>query len=189
MRLSSSLLLQALISAASAISDASVYIVQGDKLPEFSTPPTLSPAEARLVFAQRLGVSEYHGLGDASEETLSYINAFGGRQESLFSDLAQDKAAELVVMVEGISSEAAEPILKRWTLNKPEFTISNPPSTSSNIRLATELQAHIGPSSSECSVEEQINPFQKNCFEGKSKIMHLDLKTIEVSNYTRRFVI
>jgi hypothetical protein len=181
MRLSTGLLLPFFISAASAISDAKVYIFQGEDFPNSSTPPTLSPEEARLVFAQRLGVSEYHGLGDASESTLSYINKFGGPQEALFQDLAQDKAAELVLIVEGISSKTAEPLLNEWLSIKPAFTISNPPSSSSNLRLARELQAQIGTTIPTCPFEDTINPFDKKCWNGKSKVMQIDLASGTVS--------
>lgn len=176
MRLSTGLLLPAFISVASATSSAQVYIFQGEDFPNTSTPPTLSPEEARLVFAQRLGVSQYHRLGDASETTLSYISQFGGSQESLFQDLAQDKAAELVLIVEGISPKNNEPLFSgAWSSIKPAFMISNPPSSFSNLVLARELQAQVGTSSPKCPFEDTINPFDKKCWNGKAKIMQIDL--------------
>merc|ERR1712093_458352 len=93
MKLTTSFLLPLLVGAASAITDASVYIFDAAKRPSTS-PPSLSPEQARLVFAQRLGASQYHGIGDASEVTLSYVNRFGGPQESLFQDKT-DKVAEI----------------------------------------------------------------------------------------------
>src|SRR2546421_11920297 len=92
----------------SAASEATVYLFTGgDERPTTSNPPTLSPEQARLVFAQRLGASQYHGLGDASESTLSYINKFGGHGKSLFQDSVEDKAAELVMIIEGVSTKTA----------------------------------------------------------------------------------
>lgn len=179
MRLSTSLLLSAGISAVSALSDASVYIFDGEQRPISSSPPTLTPEEARLIFAQRLGVSEYHGLGDASESTLAYINTYGGPQESLFG-LSQDKAAELVLIVEGVSSKDEELLRSKWNINEPQFKIPSPPSTSSNVRLAKELQAQIGTSSEDCSFEDAINPFAAKCWVGKSKIIHIDLASEKV---------
>lgn len=174
MKLSRSLLLPVIIGAASAIPDAKVYIFQGEEFPNTSTPPTLLPEEARLVFAQRLGVSEYHGLGDVSESALSHINKFGGPQESLFEELAHDKAAELILIVEGISSKTAKPLLNAWSSIKPAFTISKPPSSSSNLKLAKELQAQVGTSPT-CAFEDTINPADRKCWNGKSKIMQIDL--------------
>lgn len=181
MKLPTGLVLPVFISAASAISDATVYIFQGVDFPNHSTPPTLSPEEARLVFAQRLGVSEYHGLGDTSESTLSYISQFGGHQETLFQDLAQDEAAELVLIVEGVSPKSAEPLLSAWSSIQPAFTISNPPSSSSNLVLAKELQAQVGTSHPQCPFEDSINPFDKKCWNGKAKIMYIDLASGKVS--------
>jgi hypothetical protein len=184
MRLSTDLLLPALIGAASAL-DANVYILQGEDFAHPSSPPTLSSEEARLVFAQRLGVSEYHGLGEASESTLSYINKFGGPQETLFQSSAQYKAAELVLIVEGISSKTADELLKTWSPMKPAFTISNPPSTSSNSKLAKELQAQVGTDGAECPIKDAINPFNEKCWSGKSKIMQIDFasKTVRSPHF------
>merc|ERR1712093_49028 len=119
MKLTTSFLLPLLVGAASAITDASVYIFDAAKRPSTS-PPSLSPEQARLVFAQRLGASQYHGIGDASEVTLSYVNRFGGPQESLFQGKT-DKVAELVLIVEGVSSETAEPLLKEWSTIEPDL--------------------------------------------------------------------
>ena len=177
MRLSTSLLLTAFISAASATSSAQVYIFQGNDFPTTSrTPPTLSPEEARLVFAQRLGVSQYHGLGDASETTLSYISQFGGPQETLFQSLANDKAAELILLVEGVTPKNEKTLFSgAWSSIKPAFLISDVPSTYSNLVLTKELQAQTGTSSPQCPFEDTINPFEKKCWEGKTKIMQIDL--------------
>lgn len=178
MKLSTSLLLPALIGAASATSDAAVYLFQGDDWPNDSNPPSLTPEQARLIFAQRLGTSRYHGLGDASESTLSYINQFGGRQESLFDDSSKDKAAELVLIVEGFSRETAAPLLKAWSSFKPAFTVAEPPSIFANHNLVVDLQEQYGPEDSKCEdqdLESAINPLDATCWSGRSKVIHFDL--------------
>ncbi|RDL42434.1 uncharacterized protein BP5553_02413 [Venustampulla echinocandica] len=174
MRLSTSLLVPALISAASAASDASVYIFQGDESPNASNRPALSPEQARLVFAQRLGTSQYHGLKGASEDTLSYINKFGGRHSSLFQDLEQSQAAELVLIVEGVCSEATKLLLNTWAPLEPAFTISEPPSLKSNKKFIADLNQQSG-QSRDCLLEDAINPYQEACWNGKSKVIHFDL--------------
>jgi hypothetical protein len=186
MRFSTGLLLPVLIGAASAIPDAKVYLFQGEDFPNTSTPPTISPEEARLVFAQRLGISQYHGVGEVSEKALSHINKFGGPQELLFQDSAHDKAAELVLIVEGISSKTAEPLLSAWSSIKPAFTISNPPSSSSNLKLAKELQAQVGTSPT-CALEDAINPADRKCWTRKSKIMQVDVAKVRRMSYLRSF--
>ncbi|KAG0651317.1 putative endoplasmic reticulum membrane [Hyphodiscus hymeniophilus] len=177
MKLTSRLLLPALIGAASATSDAKVYLFQGHEWPSTSKPPTLSPEEARLVFAQRLGISQYHGIGDASESAIAHINTFGGRQESIFQDSARDKAAELVLVVQGVSSKTAEPLLSAWSSIAPAFTISNPPASKSNLRFVEDLQRQVGQGRA-CVLADDINPFNHMCWNGRmTKAIHLNLST------------
>lgn len=177
MKLSAGLLLPALIgtaSAAAAVSDAKVYLFQGQEWPSASNPPTLSPEEARLVFAQRLGVSQYHGIGDASESTLAHINTFGGLQKSIFQDSGRDKAAELVLLVQGVSSKTAEPLLSAWSSINPAFKISHAPSPKLNLRLMEDLQRQVG-QVKDCFFEDTINPFNDKCWDGKSKAIFMDV--------------
>jgi len=174
MRLSTTLL-PALVGAASAASEAAnVYLFSADSSSS-SNPPTLTPEQARLVFAQRLGVSQYHGLGDASDSTLSYINQFGGRRDdSLFGESTQTQAAELVLVVEGVSGKTASPLLKEWESIKPAFSISNPPSASANKNLASDLNQQSGEKQN-CALEDAINPYEAKCWNGKSKVIQFDL--------------
>lgn len=182
MKLQASLLLPAFIGAASAFSDATVYILQGKESPKTSgNLPTLNPEQARLVFAQRLGVSQYHGLGDASEDTLSYINVFGGSRESLFNGLPGDKAVELVMVVEG-SSDTAKSVLDIWSSLKPAFMIAGPPSMKANKELVQDLNQQAGQAGKNCALDAAITPFDSSCWSGKSKAIHFDLDSNEVSD-------
>jgi hypothetical protein len=175
MRIFAGLLLPLLAGAASATSDAKVYIFQEDEWSKASDPPALSPAEARLVFAQRLGVSQYHSLDHAGDSALSYINRFGGRQTRLFEAGGHDKAAELILFVEGGSDKNAEPLLDAWLSSKPAFTISNPPSSSENLELVVNMDRQLGPDTRDCPFEEDIDPRNRRCWKGKSKIAQIDL--------------
>ena len=66
-------------------------------------PPSISPSEARLLFSQQLGLSNYHSIGDASDSTLEFLNTFGGPQKQLFTeDYWQEEPSRLLVIVEGI---------------------------------------------------------------------------------------
>lgn len=187
MKLSRSLLLSVFIGAASALSDASVYIFQGDEWPNTSTPPTLTPEQARLVFAQRLGASRYHRLGDADKRTLAYINSFGGDGELLFHDTREDKVAELLLIVEGVSSGTAKPLLEAWSSLTPAFTISTPPSFAANKKLVDDLHQQCGQGSKACAFEDAANPFNDECWSGKSKIIHFDLSDAKVLCILRLF--
>ncbi|KAK6582142.1 hypothetical protein PZA11_005839 [Diplocarpon coronariae] len=180
MKLCDSLLVPALIGVASAIADANVYIFDANGAATTTSPPILTPEQARLVFAQRLGASQYHGVGDASEATLSFINQFGAPQESLFQASEDEKAAELILIVEGFSSEAAEPLVREWASLQPAFTISKPPSMAANERLVSDLQKHSGQGGQKCSLGNAINPFDRNCWNGRSSIIHFDLVSEKV---------
>jgi hypothetical protein len=174
------LLLAVLFGAASAAAtDASVYLFQGQELPSTSNPPILSPEEARLVFAKRLGVSQYHGIGEAGESKLAHINTFGGRQESIFQEPGRDKAAELILLIQGVSSTTAEPLLSAWSSTKPAFTISNAPSTKANQRLIEDLNRQVG-QVKVCYFEYAIDPLNKKCWDGNTKALFLDLSRGDV---------
>lgn len=182
MRLSTSLLLPLYAGAATAITDAKVYIFPDNGWSNAANPPALSPEETRLVFAQRLGVSQYHSLDGAADDTLSYINRFGGRQMGLFETVDDDKAAELVLFVEGASAKNASPFLDAWSSIQPAFTISNPPSSSENLELVFQMDRQLGSTSQDCPFEEAINPGNRRCWKGKSKIIQIDLAD-EASGY------
>ena len=177
MRFSTSLILPVLITAASATPDAVAYLFQGDEILSTSQPPKLSTEQARLVIAQRLGASKYHDLGDASEATLSYINKFGGQPKAIFQDIVSDEAAELVVIVEGVSASSREQLVAAWSSQEPAFTISNPPSMVANLKLREDLSLQVGDDKS-CPLWDSINPFGADCWSGKSKIIHFDLAKV-----------
>ncbi|KAK2627460.1 hypothetical protein QTJ16_003426 [Diplocarpon rosae] len=183
MKLSDSFLVSAFIGAASAIADANanVYIFDANGPLTTTSPPILTPEEARLIFAQRLGVSPYHAIGDVSETTLSYINKFGASPKSLFQGSEDDKAAELILIVEGFPSEAEEPLVSEWASLQPAFTILKPPSMSANERLVLDLQRQCGQGGKKCLLENAINPYDKECWNGKSSIIHFDLVSEKVS--------
>jgi hypothetical protein len=185
MKLSTSLLVPAFIGAASAASNADVYIFQREESPITSN-PTLTPEQARLVLAQRLGSSQYHDLSSASETTLSYINSFGGAQEPLFGDVPEDKAVELVLIVEGVNEKNAGPLLDAWASIKPSFSISNPPSMKENKQLVEDLNRQSG-QTGECQLEDAINPFDVKCWDGKSKVIHYDLGDKKARSFINDF--
>ena len=64
--------------------------------------PTISPNDARLLLAQRLGLSEYHSLGDVDQHTLERLNIFGGQQKSIFEDAPEDGSRRLLLFIDGV---------------------------------------------------------------------------------------
>ena len=66
-------------------------------------PPSISPQTARLLLAQRLGLSQYHSLQDADDHTLDILNSFGGEQQQIFAPEETLQGAEkLLFIVEGV---------------------------------------------------------------------------------------
>ena len=61
----------------------------------------LNPSDARLVFAKRLGLSEYHSIDDASREAITALNTFGRSQRRIFGD-DKDVRPQAVVLIEGV---------------------------------------------------------------------------------------
>lgn len=175
MRMHTGLLLPLLAGAASAIPDAKVYLFQDGEWSKTSNPPALSPEEARLVFAQRLRVSQYHSVADASEDALSYINQFGGYHNTVFEAGRDNEVAELVLFVEGASAKNAEPLAKAWSSVQPAFTITDPPCSSENLELVLNLDRQLGPAVQDCPFEDDINPRNRQCWKAKSKVTQIDL--------------
>jgi hypothetical protein len=182
MKLSISLLLPAILGVAHATSDTASVFTFPDKQSLPGT-PILRPEEARLVIAQRLGVSAYHNLHHASSDGLSYINAFGGQQSPLFPSIAEDDGrSHLIVVVEGVTPKIMESLMSQWDSTRPTFEISNPPSQTANANFIKDIMIQCGGGAShkDCSFFDVINPFQQQCWAGRSNFVHFDLQTVSL---------
>ena len=142
--------------------EAPVYIFDRDAYSRPGSPPAaaVEPSAARLLLAHRLGLSQYHILGDADDFGLQLLNRFGGANPSLFTqDEKADHRDRLLVVVEGVEKPDRMIqlyflvlICQRLTIcteffddtQTPSFTISNPPSSSSNLELTTNLLTQDG---------------------------------------------
>jgi hypothetical protein len=107
MRALTTILTASAIGIAWAEPEASVYFfdkVHIARAPSDSIPST-SPQAARLLLAQRLGLSQYHSLKDADEYTLQALNQFRDTQHPLFSSKNNDeRIGKLLVVVEGVEA-------------------------------------------------------------------------------------
>ena len=76
---------------------------------------SISPGDARLFLAHRLGLSRYHNLRDAREDTLHLLNDHGGTQAPLFSsDDGDTRLRRLLLVIEGV--EQPRGIFSEWFL-------------------------------------------------------------------------
>lgn len=148
----------AVLSLASAVAQVyaaspEAYVYLSDASQQHHTkPPSKSPHEARLLLAQRLGLSSYHSLGDASESTIEYLNVYGGAQKQLFHEIQWQHPSRLLAVIEGVEHPEgmlvrAAPIARRIYLmqllelieSQPTLKIQGPPSSSDNLQLMSDL--------------------------------------------------
>ena len=107
MKLTWGLALSSLSSAACAAATGHVYIQ--DSLPRSSSQASSSvdPETARLILAQRLGLSRFHSIKNPSEESVKQINAYRGKQQKLFGGADPEATqAQLLVWVEDVDDVA-----------------------------------------------------------------------------------
>ena len=81
---------------------APLYFSKSSRPQDNSQPQSISSKAARLLFAQRLGLSQYHNLGDAEESTLQILNDFGGRRDELFEEGDDSGTKTNIYVVEGV---------------------------------------------------------------------------------------
>jgi hypothetical protein len=183
MKLTISSVLSVLIGAAHAAPEsAKVYVLSSTKYNNNRGNPSLTPEEARLVLAQRLDVSYYHKLQDASSNGIQYISYFGGPSNRLFDDGAQhNKRHQLVLVVEGTDPGLMQTLHSDWGI-LPDFQIDAPPSEIANKKLVKDLRIQSGDISRKaCGLEDEFSPYMEGCWTGTNKIIHLDVSDHEIS--------
>ncbi|KAJ4372219.1 hypothetical protein N0V83_003993 [Neocucurbitaria cava] len=102
--------------------------------------PTVSPETARLILAQRLGLSRFHSIEHADTETIRHINAYGGRQQKLFGAEDSDRTrAHVLMWIEDTVQDEATVIINDGSDRSQDFAISHPPPASDNDRLIQDF--------------------------------------------------
>lgn len=124
----------AALEAYTVLGEALVYTSESWLRQAPAEPPSISPHTARLLFAQRLGLSQYHSLQDADESSLAILNNYGGQQRQIFDSEDGSQGAErILLVVEGIDEEVFGQSFV------PTFKIDPQPSSSQNLELAIDL--------------------------------------------------
>ncbi|KAM0799166.1 hypothetical protein BDR22DRAFT_890691 [Usnea florida] len=120
--------------ASTVAGEAFVYTSESWLRQTPANPPSISPNTARLLFAQRLGLSQYHSLQDTDESTLETLNVHGGNQQHIFTQKERSRDAEkLLLVVEGVDEEIiGQPII-------PAFKIDPQPPSTQNLQLVVDL--------------------------------------------------
>ncbi|KAK7545535.1 hypothetical protein IWX49DRAFT_563483 [Phyllosticta citricarpa] len=140
------------------------------------TAPTLTPDTARLIFAQRLGLSQYHNIKTIDNDAVRYINDFGGDRHRLFGqDQLVDESKQVMVVVEGVKGGAGMTDPTKLQSNADEialdssFSVSNPPTAEDDSRLlqdfmiqAQDLSTSKADSSVPSSIKDLLNTLSDN---------------------------
>lgn len=85
--------------------EALVYTSDTSPLPLKESLPSIFPNTARLLFAQRLGLSQYHSLEGADETTLNVLNTYGGKQQHIFSREERKRSIDrILLIVDGVAN-------------------------------------------------------------------------------------
>ena len=69
--------------AAGSTHHGHVFLIDADTSLSTASHETIDPPTARLIFAQRLGLSPFYDIEDVDEDAIQRINAFGGVHEQL----------------------------------------------------------------------------------------------------------
>lgn len=151
MRLSLPLLVPALACLAQADS-GKLYIYDGH-LQSTSAESNVSPETARLILASRLGLDEFHELGNVKQDTIEAINHLSADQH-LFA--ASREASVAVLLGEGVNQKD---ILQNTASHHLQtLRIDNIPSVASTEKLISDLasQSGITPADKKTSLSSQL---------------------------------
>jgi hypothetical protein len=100
MKLTWGLVASTLSCAAAAATNGNVFTFDGTKNHAAPASSPIDPETARLILAQRLGLSRFHSIKDADADAIKNINTYGGRQQKLFGEQADTSRAQLLVWLE-----------------------------------------------------------------------------------------
>jgi hypothetical protein len=101
-------LLYCAASAASPSDVGRVYVWDSTtKSTDKQLPSSVDPETARLIFAQRLGLSQFHDLKNANEGVIQQLNQYGGTPQQLFGT-RESNNAHAIIIVEGVENAEGE---------------------------------------------------------------------------------
>lgn len=170
-------LLLLLLGVACAADNAKVFILNGVERTSVDT-PTISSVEAGLVLVQRLGVSQYHKLHEASKNALKYINSYGRDYQPLFSDKVESIPGQLIIVAEGWTPALQKEFDSTYGPLKPAFNIASPPPEAANKKFLDDVSVQMTSAKQRsCSLTDAISPYS-NCWDGPNKVLHVDFKDV-----------
>ncbi|KAJ4342917.1 hypothetical protein N0V87_000634 [Didymella glomerata] len=136
MKLSWGFVASSLYCAAAAAQNGHVFTFDGSEDHAAPASSPIGPETARLILAQRLGLSRFHSIKDADADAIKSINIYGGRQQKLFGEDADTSRAQLLVWLEDAEESL---VTKLRGVATSSFEISSPPSSADNDRLIEDF--------------------------------------------------
>ena len=94
--------------AAAAAANGHVFTFDGTAARAAPASSPVDPETARLILAQRLGLSRFHSIKDADAAAIKSINTYGGRHQKLFGEDADTSRARLLMWVDDASEDLAQ---------------------------------------------------------------------------------
>ncbi|KAL2756699.1 hypothetical protein ACRALDRAFT_1080843 [Sodiomyces alcalophilus JCM 7366] len=173
--------LAGLATAAPQPQPANVYVLQPNP-PAAAAVPLIPRQLARLVLLQRLapegGVGSLNDLPNdlSDDKAVFYLNQLGKAPQPLFDTVASVEPSQLLIMLEGVTSDAELELKDALAGHAPAFTVSESPSSMAHREFIQQDLLSAGVSRSECELEKAINPLDEECFSGKASVASFDLK-------------
>jgi hypothetical protein len=108
MKLSWGFVASSLYCTIAAAANGHVFTFDGTATRAAPASSPIDPETARLILAQRLGLSRFHSIKDADAAAIKSINAYGGRHQKLFGEDAETSRAKLLMWLDDASEDLAE---------------------------------------------------------------------------------
>ncbi|OSS49506.1 hypothetical protein B5807_06035 [Epicoccum nigrum] len=136
MKLSWGFVASSLYCTAAAAANGHVFTFDGTATRAAPASSPIDPETARLILAQRLGLSRFHSIKDADAAAIKSINTYGGRHQKLFGEDADTSRAKLLMWLDDASEDLAEELRD---ISTASFDISSPPPSADNDRLIDDF--------------------------------------------------
>lgn len=146
--------------AAGSTHHGHVFLIDTDTSLSAARHETIDPPTARLIFAQRLGLSPFYDIGDVCEDAIRRINAFGGSHDQL---LGRDTGSSTPSCVFILVDDIEKPLdLVPSSPNLSFFDLDPAPHPYQSSQLVSEFLSHderlLGPAIINGPVERAMKP-------------------------------
>lgn len=138
MKLTWGFVASSLYCTAAAAANGHVFTFDGTATHAAPASSPIDPETARLILAQRLGLSRFHSIKGADAAAIKSINTYGGRHQKLFGEDVDTSRAKLLMWLDDASEDLAEELRD---ISTASFDISSPPPSADNDRLIDDFAA------------------------------------------------